>query len=361
MPTTAGHEIDDLLHKIAVVRKIVFDLSSLESQTSGEEEDNFRQIVNILTERDYTVLLWSAELIDIHSTWPKNPLVKHIKAAADNWELLFQNKELTARNCLWVTHQSDLQQELIRRERLVAGQNMITDTPNSVHLQFFSDLLALCDPSVQTAMSLAQDIAQLKYKAPKIPLVVGIGGPDECGHPYFCEALVTELEKYEFVVEGMDLTQVLGTEYRIKNESEDYWKTPEIRDWLVKNTLKPFSEGQRVFLEEAPNWVEVFEVFEPPLFLAPEMVLVVWGTTLFIPELEPYLDWKIVLELTPRVAAARLFGIDDRENFAPSFVDKYMKTEGQLYNRYLDENNVMDKVGSVVNFNNFHAFRMQSE
>ena len=94
-----------------------------------------------------------------------------------------------------------------------------------------------------------------------------------------------------------------------------------------------------------------------PFFLAPEMVLLIWGTTIFLPEFENLFDIKILLELSEKTAAARMFGIDDRQNFDQKFVDAYSKKEGKFYSNYLIENNVIEKIDYRIDFNNFYAFR----
>ena len=87
------------------------------------------------------------------------------------------------------------------------------------------------------------------------------------------------------------------------------------------------------------------------------MVLLIWGTTIFLPEFENLFDIKILLELSEKTAAARMFGIDDRQNFDQKFVDAYSKKEGKFYSNYLIENNVIEKIDYRIDFNNFYAFR----
>ena len=55
------------------------------------------------------------------------------------------------------------------------------------------------------------------------------------------------------------------------------------------------------------------------------MVLIIWGTTIFLPELEKIIDLRFLLELSDRTAAARMFSLDERQNFDKSFVETYQK------------------------------------
>ena len=89
------------------------------------------------------------------------------------------------------------------------------------------------------------------------------------------------------------------------------------------------------------------------------MILLVWGTTVFLPEMEDLIDLRMLLELSEKTAAARMFSLDERENFDQSFVDTYLKKEGKFYADYLDQFNVYDQIDYRIDFDNFNAFRMK--
>ena len=89
------------------------------------------------------------------------------------------------------------------------------------------------------------------------------------------------------------------------------------------------------------------------------MILFVWGTTVFLPEMENIIDLRVLLELSEKTAAARMFSLDERENFDQSFVDTYLKKEGKHYADYLDHFKVHDQIDYRINFDNFNAFRMK--
>ena len=101
------------------------------------------------------------------------------------------------------------------------------------------------------------------------------------------------------------------------------------------------------------------EISTMPFFLAPEMILLVWGTTVFLPEFDNLIDLRVLLELSEKTAAARMFALDDRENFDQSFIDTYLKKEGRYYADYLDHYNVQNQIDFRINFDNFNAFRMK--
>ena len=90
------------------------------------------------------------------------------------------------------------------------------------------------------------------------------------------------------------------------------------------------------------------------------MILVVWGTTVFLPEMENLIDVRVLLELSKKTAAARMFSLDERENFDQSFVETYLKKEGKYYSDYLDQFKVYDQIDFLIDFNNFNAFRMKN-
>ena len=98
-----------------------------------------------------------------------------------------------------------------------------------------------------------------------------------------------------------------------------------------------------------------------PFFLAPEMILLIWGTTVFLPEFEKLIDVRVLLELSAKTAAARLFALDDRENFDQSFVETYLQKEGKYYADYLSEYDVPSKIDYRINFENFNAFRLKEK
>jgi hypothetical protein len=65
------------------------------------------------------------------------------------------------------------------------------------------------------------------------------------------------------------------------------------------------------------------------------------------------------LDLSPRTATARLFEIDEREEFDQSFIETYQQREGRLYQNYLAEFDVESQLDYRIDFENLNAFRLK--
>ena len=89
------------------------------------------------------------------------------------------------------------------------------------------------------------------------------------------------------------------------------------------------------------------------------MILLVWGTTVFLPEFEKLINLSFLLELSEKTAAARMFALDERENFDKSFIETFKKKEGKFYTDYLEKYEVMKKIDYRINFENFNAFHIK--
>ncbi len=344
----------DLFTALRQVDHIVFDLNSLSSMLSEEDLDSFKQILNVLTDRNFKIILiWENE--GYPSEWRNKDAISVLTIPRNETAVLFQNTVLFASEYLWVTENSEIQQHLAKKHCLFAYEATPNEDMLGLRYEHLKDLLELLNPSRQTAILLSDTILKLKQQAPQLPLLVGIGGPEECGHTYFVEALIEALENSDYLIEGLDLTEVLSVEFHLS----DYWRSKEIQDWTMNELLLPFSEGKRVYLETPPDFVKPHETNVYPFFLAPEMILVVWGNTLFLPELQEIIDWSVLLELSPKVATARLFGINERENFDPDFIRKYEENDGRLYKEYLQKYEVEEAVTQKIDFNNFNAFRLK--
>ena len=230
--------------------------------------------------------------------------------------------------------------------------------------QYLQDILQVFHPSKITAADLSTKLVKLKHESPQVPLIVGIGGPDECGHVYFVSELTEALEDQDLLVSGLDLSQVLGTEFQKQNFSGNkskstLWRSEEIQNLIVEDVMRPYSKGQQIYFEKLPEMIHDFEITTTPFFLAPEMILLVWGTTVFLPEIENLIELRVLLEHSEKTAAARMFSLDERENFDQSFVDTYLEKEGKYYADYLNKFKVHDQIDYRIDFENFNAFRMK--
>ena len=356
MILSTREESRDLIPVLNQVRNLVFDLNSLPAIRSKEELESLKQIFLVLIERDFHLtVVW--EESDYPVEWRNHNELTVIRIPRDDAISIFENPILLSTKYFWITENPAIQQQLAEQDCLFAYGNLTAQQIPGIHYEYLRDLLELFNPSQHTAKLLSEMIVDLKSLAPRQPLIIGIGGPDECGHAYFIEALLEALEKHDILVEGLDLTELISTEFHTRK----YWRSDEIEQWMINECLLPFSEGHRIFMENPPEFMKPYETNVYPFFLAPEMVLVVWGTALFLPRLQQIMDTGILLEVSPKAATARLFGLDERENFDPDFVRKYEKNDGRLYEDYLQKYKVRDWVEQRVDFDNFHAFQLKSQ
>ena len=279
-------------------------------------------------------------------------------------EALQKDNTLTGNDVFWFTEEPELQTKLSETTRNFAGSTGSTLQNGGMQYQYLQDILQIFHPSKITAADLSSKLVKLKHESPQVPLIVGIGGPDECGHVFFVSELTEALEDQELLVSGLDLSQVLGTEFQKqkisgKKSKLSLWRSEEIQNWIVEEVMRPYSNGQQVYFEKIPEIINDYEITTTPFFLAPEMILLVWGTTVFLPEMENMIDLRVLLELSDKTAAARMFSLDERENFDQSFVETYLKKEGKYYADYLDNFKVHDQIDYCIDFNNFNAFRMK--
>ena len=354
MPSSTLEESVDLDASLNRVRHLVFDLNSLPAMQPGGEWESLTQLFRVLLERDYHLTVVS-EKSDYPVEWRNQKKLTAIRIPRNDAALVFENPVLFSPEYFWITDNPQVQSYLAGKKRSFACESPASDQAPGIQLKYLGDLLELFNPSMRTVMRLSERIVALKSRAPRRPCIVGIGGPDECGHAYFIEALVEALEKRDFLVEGLDLTELISTEFHTRH----YWRSAEIEQWMMRECLLPFSEGRRVFMENPPAFLEAYETNVYPFFLAPEMILVVWGTALFLPPLQHIMDTGILLEMSPKAATARLFGLDERENFDPGFIRKYERNDGRLYEDYLRKYNVRDWVTQRVDFDNYHAFQLK--
>ncbi len=342
------------------IRLLVFDIDSLTVGFDQESWDNFRKLLHVLDDRDFEIVLIS-ESIE-YSDWKSYSKLSVLEF--NTIEALQKNNSLTENDVFWFTELPELQSKLSETTRNFAGSNKNTNHNGGMQFQYLQDILHIFHPSKITAADLSAEISKLKHESPQLPLIVGVGGPDECGHIFFVSEMTEALEDQEILVSGLDLSQVLGSEFQKQNISSNkststLWRSKEIQKWIVEDVLLPYSKGKKVYFDKLPEMIHNFEITTAPFFLAPEMILFVWGTTVFIPEMKNLIDLRVLLELSEKTAAARMFSLDERENFDQSFVETYLKKEGKYYADYLDNFKVHDQIDYCIDFNNFNAFRMK--
>ncbi len=340
------------------IRLLVFDLDSLTVKFDQEAWDKFRQFLGVFADRDFeTVLI--AESIQA-SEWNSYANLSVIQSTGT--EAFKNNSSLSGQNVFWFSEHPDLQIKLATSTKNFAGSIGQTAKNGGLQYQHLYDMLQIFHPSKITAEDLSATLFNLKQNSEQVPLMLGIGGPDECGHSFFVGELIDSLEDQGLLVSSLDLSQVLGTEFQQHDNSgtlsaSSFWRSEKIRNWVIEDVLRPYSLGQQVYFENPPENIKDYEICTFPFFLAPEMILLVWGTTLFLPEFEKLIDLRFLLELSVKTAAARLFGLDDRENFDQSFIETYQQKEGKYYADYLTQYDVQNKIDYRINFENFNAFR----
>ena len=340
------------------IRLLVFDLDSLTVKFDQEAWDKFRQFLGVFADRDFeTVLI--AESIQA-SEWNSYANLSVIQSTGT--EAFKNNSSLSGENVFWFSEHPDLQIKLATSTKNFAGSIGQTAKNGGLQYQHLYDMLQIFHPSKITAEDLSATLFNLKQNSEQVPLMLGIGGPDECGHSFFVGELIDSLEDQGLLVSSLDLSQVLGTEFQQHDNSgtlsaSSFWRSEKIRNWVIEDVLRPYSLGQQVYFENPPEHIKDYEICTFPFFLAPEMILLVWGTTLFLPEFEKLIDLRFLLELSVKTAAARLFGLDDRENFDQSFIETYQQKEGKYYADYLTQYDVQNKIDYRINFENFNAFR----
>ena len=342
------------------IRQLVFELDSLTVNFDQVEWDNFRQFLKIIDDRDYATIL-IAESIHA-SDWSSYAKLSVIKSTGE--EAFKNNSSLSGADVFWFSEQATLQKILSSTNANFAGSTGETTDNGGLQYQHLHDTLQIFNPSKITTTDLSTTLLKLKQKSAQVPLMLGIGGPDECGHSFFVGELFDALEDKELLVSSLDLSKVLGTEFQKQDKSalvsrSSLWRSVEIRDWLINDILVPYNQGKQVYIESPPENIEDYEICTFPLFLAPEMILLVWGTTVFLPEFEKLIDLRCLLELSSKTAAARMFALDERENFDKSFIETYHKQEGKYYNEYLEKYEVQDQIDYRINFDNFNAFSIK--
>jgi uridine kinase len=342
------------------IRQLVFELDSLTANFDQDAWDNFRQFLKIIDDRDFATIL-IADSIQA-SEWSSYEKLSVIKSTGE--EAFNNNSSLSGADVFWFSEQASLQTKLSSANANFAGSTRETTENGGLQYQHLYDTLQIFNPSKITTTDLSTTLFKLKQDSEQVPLMLGIGGPDECGHSFFVGELFDALEDRELLVSSLDLSKVLGTEFQKHDKSDlesssSLWRSIEIRDWLIDDVLSPYNQGKQVYIENPPENIKDYDICTFPLFLAPEMILLVWGTTIFLPEFEKLIDLRFLLELSEKTAAARMFALDERENFDKSFIETYHKQEGKYYKEYLEKFEVQKQLDYRINFDNFNAFSIK--
>lgn len=336
------------------VHTLVLDLPSLAQDFRQEDWGGFREILTIFEQRGFR--LYAVETDAPEGRWSGSPQVAHLSGTPQ--ELIQANPALSNEGVFWVTGHPEVQAQLAEGNCWFAGGNSEAEAADGLHFQHFSDLLEILHPSRASAQDFAHLLLEVKRHSPQLPLTIGVGGPDECGHAFVIAEIMEALEELGQLVSGLDLTELLGVEFEAQSEAR-YWKNPWMRSWVLEEVLRPYSNGKPVVIESEPGFLESLEVTTFPFFAPPEGIMLVWGVPLFLPDFEQLIDLRVHLDLSPRTATARLFEIDEREEFDKSFIESYQQREGRLYQNYLDEFGVENQLDYRIDFENLNAFRLK--
>ena len=334
------------------IKQLAFDLDSLGTELSGDRLLNFREILRTLDERGFHLLLLS-EQPDLTS-WGELDHLSVVKGSPQ--EVVSQNPQLQRPDTFWISHAPLALEWLADQQLPFGGGEEVVRAHGGLQYQYLNDLLEIFHPSRNTALDLAIRLRDLKDASPRMPLTLGIGGPEDCGHAFFVGELVEALEEFGLLVAGLDLTELLGLEFA----NTGYWRSPEARSWVLDGILHPFSRGEVVVQEKSPSFLEAWEITPFPFYAPPEGLLLIWGSTLFLPDFENLFDLRLHLDVSPKEAASRLFEIDSRERFDDSFVESYLQREGHLYQSYLEEHQAEARFDFRINFDNYNAFRLKA-
>ena len=337
------------------VHTLVFDLLSLTRDFRKEDWDGLREILTVLEQRGFR--LYAVETDAPEGRWSDSPKVAYLIGTPQ--ALMQANPALAAEGVFWVTDHPETQSQLAEANCWFAGGNPEIEEAGGLHFQHFPDLLEILHPSRASARDFAHLLLDVKRRSPQLPLTVGFGGPDECGHVYVIAEVVEALEKLGQLVSGLDLTELLGVEFEGQADETRFWKNPRMRSWVLEEVLRPYSSGKPVVIESEPGFLEALEVTAFPFFAPPEGIMLVWGGPLFLPDFEQLIDLRVHLDLTPRTATARLFEIDEHEEFDKSFIESYQQREGRLYQKYLKEFDVENQLDYRIDFENLNAFRLK--
>ena len=164
-----------------LIRLLVFDLDSLTANFDQESWDNFRQFLLMLDDRDFETLLIS-ESIEA-SEWESLAKLSVLQSTAEN---AFQNNPaLSDKDVFWFSEQPELQKKISRASQNFAGSDGCTPQNGGLQYQHLHDMLQIFHPSRISAADLSANLFKLKQDSQQVPLMLGIGGPDECGHSFF--------------------------------------------------------------------------------------------------------------------------------------------------------------------------------
>ena len=344
---------------VAAFRTVVLDVAP--AYRSEADQDAVGDFILHLLERGYQIFLCSTTAAEQFraETYAQPGLRFLTDALPPSQDLLSREPALIASDTLWVTDDGALK-EWARNTGLAhvfPGEKSASFAPG-LPVGSLQELAALLDPTAATLREAAHLIAQAREKRPKGALLVGVGGPPGSDFQRFAVALQRELEAgLAPLVQLIDLASLMVTTGDMTQTSSDApWRDPRTRDWFMEAVISRLLAEERVYFERLP--LQAPRDFEPhiPLFIAEETIVLLLGEMPFVPPLRDKLDALVLLEVSPRESARRLFELPEGETVDPKFTAQYLAAEGKHYKTYLETHHVREAATVRIDANRPHAF-----
>jgi len=341
------------------IRSVVFDVAK--HAHSFESQDSYAEFIWNLLIRNYSVYLFSSD--------PKSSLANEnfrhprlfyiLKGPPLDNELLEQHPTLITESTLWVTSNPEVLNWVMEQRLPAISIGPMGKHPEGVlKLNRLSELSVLLEPTAILLDEISQVVlAQLKERGPR-PLLIGVGGPPGSNFQQFVINLRTVLNSAGVaLVELLDISSLLrGSDgVLVDPETPGPWVNEALGEWITEAVLTPLAQGKRVFLERGPDTIPEEFSAHFPLFISEESVVLIFAEMLFVPQMTPFLDMTILLELTHDETARRLFEIPEDERFDPKFTALYMKRNGLVYDAYLKASGMVGLASIRVDGNNPRA------
>jgi hypothetical protein len=338
---------------ISKITSISLDLAG--SSTSYGSQDKISEFVLFLLAKDYQIFLFSSnqkEKLDKETF--QHPRLTFLRQRLPPAEPAPpEHPQLESPHNYWVTDDPKLQAWLVDKgldfAYLSAGSSFAGP---GLKIGSLADLAGMFDTTARLRSSLAQAVVAAHQPKGKRPFLLGVGGPHMSGYQQFAVDLKRELENMGCpLVELLDLSPLLSGGGGDEGDDDGAlpWRDPAVGAWLMETVLGPLKAGQRVFVETLPP--EIPESFQAhlPLFLSEESIIVILAERLFSREILSLLDYSILLEVSPRETARRLYEIPEAEEFDEKFEAQYLGKEGRVYKNYLQAHSVSANVLVRIN------------
>jgi hypothetical protein len=321
-----------------------FALDMAGSGKSYERQEQLADLVWSLLDKDYQIFLFSSnQKEDLQTEYFQHPRLRFLEQPVPPSDQLTEEiPQLKSSHTLWVTEDAALRGWLNEQKLKLAyrtGGEEFGD--RAIRIGSPRDLAVLFDPSGRTVQEIGEAILARLEGRREGAFLVGIGGPPMSGLPEFTVELRGRLQSLGCpVVDLLDVSPFLSAE-----EGEAPWSETPGGLWLLDEVIGPLRAGKRVFVEELPQ-EGVPKDFEShlPLFLSEESVVLVMGERLFVPAVTAALDVTILLEVSARETARRLYEIPAAQPFDAKFIDQYLQHEGKAYKAYLEGHRVAENV-----------------